>query len=258
MSTKNNEVKITRNTTVEQLKEILNANYKTVAKKDKALGESIAYAAKQMKYNPKQVKKSDLVELAKQVVALLGDSVKTSVTPLKPVVENSVKGTTLKKSDKTEKTSKTQKETQKEETQKEEPKKPVKKPPVPEVVGAESFPDTLKVGDTEYTIAHDIKTMKDLLDVFNSDEDVDIVFAFYWNKSQIKQFQYGGGQFNAPKEFPDNLDLASTLHVSDECVVTYALSMYTEALYQIAPDSFEEIDGVRYNNGIEYQIYCQS
>lgn len=250
MSTeKNNVVKVTRNTTVEQLKTILNANYKTVAKKDKALGESIAYAAKQMKDDPKKVKKSDLADLAKQVIALLGDSVKTSV-PLKPAVENSVKGTTLKKS-----TGKTEK---KPETPKEEPKKQDKKKPVPEVVGAESFPDTLKVGDAEYTIAHDIKTMKDLLEVFNSDEDVDIVFAFYWNKSQIKQFQYGGGQFNVPKEFPDNLDLASTLHVSDECVVTYALSMYTEALYQVAPDSFEEIDGVRYNNGIEYQIYRQS
>ena len=42
-------MKITGKTTVEQLKNFLNANYKGVEGADKALADSIAYAARQMK-----------------------------------------------------------------------------------------------------------------------------------------------------------------------------------------------------------------
>ena len=74
-------MKITGKTTVEQLKNFLNANYKGVESADKALAESIAYAAKQMNKDPKSVKKSDLADLARQTIKLLGDKVVEAVTP---------------------------------------------------------------------------------------------------------------------------------------------------------------------------------
>lgn len=262
MSTEKNgaEVKITRSTTVEQLKNILNANYKAVSKKDKALGESIEYAAKQIKDNPKKVKKADLADLAKQVIALLGDSVKAGITPtLKPAVENSAKPKpSLKGSNKKETKAdstpadKGKQTSEKAEPKKPESKKPAKKPPVSKSPTAESFPEELTAGDMRYELAHDITSMEDLLEAFNNDEE--FVFAFYWNKAQIKQ-SYSSGHLPAPKEFANNLDLASVLYVSDECKVTYALSMYTEVLYQIMPEAFEEIEGVRYSMGIEFQLY---
>lgn len=266
MSTKKNEVvKVTRNTTVEQLKGILNANFKEVAKKDKELADSISYASQQMKKDPKAVKKADLADLAKQVISVLGDSVKAGVTPtLKPAVENSVKPKLSapkkgsKSETKAEDTPADDGEEKKAEPKKPENKKPAednksaKKPPVQDMITAEAFPKEFTAGDVKYELAHDITDMKGLLEAFNNDEE--FVFAFYWNRQQIKQ-SYGSGYLPAPSEFANDLDLASVLYVSDECKVTYALSMYTEVLYQIMPEAFEEIEGVRYNMGIEFQLY---
>ena len=119
---------------------------------------------------------------------------------------------------------------------------------------ASSFPETLTIGDESYELAHDITDMEKLHEA--SDNDEEIIFAFYWSKSQIKQFNYGSGLLPAPKDgFKDNLDLSTLLYVSDEKKVCFSLSMYTENLYQVMPDAFEEIEGVRYSMGIEYQIY---
>lgn len=267
-------MKITRNTTVEQLKGFIGANVSAVKKQDKNLFDQIAYTDKAMKKDPKSVKKADLVQLAKDIMTLLGDKVKEVSAPtLTPVAENSVKPVakltakkdTAKSSDNkpveksAEKTSKPEAKTEKKAdskgAEKKSDKKPVvKKPPVPETVGAEAFPEKLEMGDATYVLAHDITSMDDLFKAFNDDEE--IVFAFYWSKSQIKQFNYGSGLLPAPKDgFADNLDLASTLYVSDNGKVCYNLSMYTEALYQVMPAAFEEIEGVRYSDGIEYQIY---
>ena len=71
----------------------------------------------------------------------------------------------------------------------------------------------------------------------------------------MKQFNYADGLFKTPKEFPMDIDLASCFYVSDDKVVAYAISIYTEANYMILPDALEELDGLRYCNGIEYQIY---
>lgn len=251
MSTKKNEqVKVTRNTTVEQLKSILNANFDEVLKKDRALGDSIIYAAAQMKKDPKTVKKADLADLCKKVITLLGDSVKPAQTP-QVVVENSSKPKLSAKGG-SKKDNDTSKDSDTEDSEKSS--KPTTKPKnVPEVITADSFPDKLTAGDVKYVLAHDITSMEELLKAFNEDEE--FVFAFYWSKTQIKQFNYGSNLLPAPKEFADNLDLASTLYVSDEGKVAYALSMYTEVLYQIMPESFEEIDGIRYSMGIEFQLY---
>ena len=262
-------MKITRNTTVEQLKGFIGANVAEVKKQDKNLYDQISYTDKAMKKDPKSVTKADLVQLAKDIMTVLGDSVKEVATPVtltpvaenstKPVAKLSAKGGAKKSAEKAE----DKKEPEKKEavptgekkptTGKKDEKKSIKKP-VPEVATASSFPETLTIGDESYELAHDITDMEKLHEA--SDNDEEIIFAFYWSKSQIKQFNYGSGLLPAPKDgFKDNLDLSTLLYVSDEKKVCFSLSMYTENLYQVMPDAFEEIEGVRYSMGIEYQIY---
>lgn len=264
-------MKITRNTTVEQLKGFIGANVAEVKKQDKNLFDQISYTDKAMKKDPKSVKKADLVQLAKDIMTLLGDTVKEVATPVtltpvaenstKPVAKLSAKGGAKKSAEKAEDNKEPEKKKavptasgeKKPTTGKKDEKKSIKKP-VPEVATASSFPETLTIGDESYELAHDITDMDKLHEA--SDNDEEIIFAFYWSKSQIKQFNYGSGLLPAPKDgFKDNLDLSTLLYVSDEKKVCFSLSMYTENLYQVMPDAFEEIEGVRYSMGIEYQIY---
>lgn len=257
-------MKITTKTTKEQLKNFLGANVKAVKKMDKDLFDQIAYADKIAKTDDSKVTRKDLMDLARAVMKLLGDKcvepALAQEAPATPVAENSVKKLTKKK---------TTKEPVEEEP-KEEPKKKVtsktstkpKKESVkvkegtdkPQITPlAEMFPEVLTVGDAEYKIARDIKNMDDLYEAFSKDEN--IVLAFYWSKRLLKQFGYGDGSLKAPSSFEQDLDVTSCIYVSDEKLVSYHISMYTEALYQVMPDAIEEIDGCRYSNGIEYQIY---
>ena len=118
---------------------------------------------------------------------------------------------------------------------------------------AEAFPTKIKVGDDIYELAEDIKTMEDLFKALNADED--IVFAYYWTKRHLKQFDYFSRWLGQPKSFDNDLDLATCIYVSDEQKVSYQVSMYTEAVYTILPEDLEETEGVRVAGGIEFQIY---
>ena len=117
------------------------------------------------------------------------------------------------------------------------------------------LPETLELDGSKYECAHDIKSMEDLYKALEAEEV--IVFAYRWTKTLLKQFRYFDGILPAPKAFPLDLDVATCIYVSDEHVVAYAVSQYTEAPYSILPDDFEEVDGIRYGSGIEYQIYRQ-
>lgn len=273
-------MKITRNTTVQQLKDFLNANHKTVAKKDKALAESITYAGNQIKKDPKLVKKADLADLAKQVIALLGDTVVEATTPapkLTPVAENSVKPTPKGKLTAGKGKAKAEPKKQdapatpakKEDTPKSAPATPAEpKAESPkkggktlkstvEMVTADFFPEELEVNGAKYAIAHEVKTIKDLYEIAIN-QDKEIVFAYVWTKRHLKQYLYFNDWLGHPTEpFDNGLDLAMTIHVSKEGVVAYQISMYTEAIYTVIPADLEEIDGVRCAGGIEYQIYVE-
>lgn len=256
-------MKITTKTTKQELVNFLGANAKKVKAKDEKLFHSMAYASRMMKDDEKKVTRKDLMDLAKDVMRLLGDSVsEPSAEPQKVVAENSVKKKVVKKN--------TSSETPKTETPKEEPKKEVKKEPKKEpkkdipnkvvekaITLAEVFPKTLEIGEDDdkkmFKLATDIKNMEDLYKAIGADEE--IVFAYYWTKRHLKQFPYFNDWLGHPKSFENDLDLATTLFVSDELKVSYQVSMYTEAIYTILPEDIEEIDGIRYSCGTEYQIY---
>ena len=279
-------MKITTKTTKEQLKSFLGANAKAVKTADKDLFDQIAYADKMAKKDDSKVTRKDLVDLVKSVIALLGDkcvepALAQEKAPATPQAENSVKklakGVSKKQETKEDTSSEESGESEKtaEETQgaeeKKAPKKSLsgKKKPATKKEGvtdlepttssdkavqlAKMFPKTIEVGDTKYELAEDIKTLEDLYEALNKDEE--IVFAYYWTKRHLKQFDYFMGWLGQPKSFDNDLDLATAIYVSDEKKVSYQVSMYTEAVYTILPTDFEEVDGVRVAGGIEFQIY---
>lgn len=279
-------MKITTKTTKEQLKSFLGANAKAVKTADKDLFDQIAYADKMAKKDDSKVTRKDLVDLVKSVISLLGDkcvepALAQEKAPATPQAENSVKklakGVSKKQETKEETSSEESGESEKtaEETQgaeeKKAPKKSLggKKKPATKKEGvtdlepttssdkavqlAKMFPKTIEVGDAKYELAEDIKTLEDLYEALNKDEE--IVFAYYWTKRHLKQFDYFMGWLGQPKSFDNDLDLATAIYVSDEKKVSYQVSMYTEAVYTILPTDFEEVDGVRVAGGIEFQIY---
>ena len=265
-------MRITRNTTMEQLTEAIRVNVATVKKVNKDLFDQIAYTDKSMK-SGKEVPKKEVADLVKAIMKSLGDKfVEPALAEEKetPQAENSVKAKTKLKSKKSgAKTEDTDKAEQSTETTEETPKadnkstkKNIKKGSVVSVLEnketgefnvvsfAEEFTDKDGV---KYVRADDIETMEDL-----AKEDLDnVVFAFYWNKKQLKMFGYIPSipTIARPKEFPDDVDLASCMWLSEDNIVTYVVSLYTEAPYALVPDNFEVLDGIRYLNNIEYQIY---
>lgn len=283
-------MKITSKTTKKELKDILNLNVKAVKEKDKNLYDRIVYAGKMSKEDDSKVSRKDLVDLAKEVIKALGDSlVVTAVaeeTPKAPSetpkAENSVKKLSKGKKAVEEKVeAPTETPTETEETPVEEPKKEEKvdkksakkslgkKKEEPKKDGvtvlentsksektvqmAKLFPQTLEVGETKFELAPDIKTMEDLYKAYENDEE--IMFAYYWTKRHLRQFPYFNGWLGQPKSFDNDLDLATAIYVSDEKKVSYQVSRYTEAVYTILPEDLEVEDDIRVAGGIEFQIY---
>lgn len=273
-------MKITAKTTKDQLKSILGANAKAVKTKDKELFDRIAYADKMAKKDDSKVSRKDLVDLVKEVMKVLGDAlVEPSLTP---VVENSVKkigkGVAKKQQsmeDKTpaepvENTEEAPAEPPKKEENVEPKKKSAKKslgkkketPKKDDDTASKGtvqeekviFPEVLKLSDedTEYKLAHDIKSMDDLYKALENDER--IVFAFHWTRVDLKKYPYFDGMLKTPKSFEHDLDLATTLYVSEERKIAYHISTYTEGCYNTLPDDFEEIDNIRYA-GMMFNIY---
>lgn len=259
-------MKITAKTTKEQLVQFLGANAKAIREKDEDLFERIAYANKMLGKDESKVTKKDLVDLAKEAKKLLGDDVKSAEadTPepeeSKPKAENSVKAKPKKKAQKKAEpeASEDQKEDKKA-SKEEKPKKSLAKKKAKkeakksDEVTSDIFPESLKIEDNEYTLAHDVETMDNLYDELEKGNE--IVFAFYWTKKHLKQYPYFNYTLGQPKSFENDLDLATTIYVSEERRIAYHVSLYTEGCYNTVPDDFEEVEGIRYAGAVEFQIY---
>ena len=264
-------MKITTKTTKEQIKAFLEENLKTVT--DSNLKDRVSYALKALEANEDKVTKKDLADLVKEVIK--SNSEAKTEPKVEPKAENSVKklnkGISKKQKDLEEAPKKKpvpkKSEPESEETAEEpktEPKeaeKPDEKPAkkqkpkkskVHEVVD-DDFPETIEAEGTTYTLAHDIQSMEDLYKALANDEE--IVLAFYYSKKMLKEAPYFYNIVEAPKSFKYDLDLATTIYVSEEMKVAYHISMYTEACYSTIPEDYEELDGVRYAGTMQYQIY---
>ena len=97
-------------------------------------------------------------------------------------------------------------------------------------------------------------TIQEIRDYVNSDKTLYI--ASWWNKKMIKQFEYGAYNLvKAPKEFPHDLDILTTVIVCENITRLWAMSVYTEALMR-----FEEVDlayteDSRFAEGLEFEFY---
>lgn len=259
-------MKITTKTTKEQLTSFLEESLKNLT--DSNLKDRIKYA---LVAEEDKVTKKDLSDLVKEVVkSVAGEQkAKQKAEPkAQPKAENSVKKPIKKKVEVPEESAESEETAEETEApaKEEKPKKSKlgnKKPKKEKVASMEAskisvqmatmFPKTFEVRGAKYELAEDIKTMDDLYDALAKDED--IVFAYYWTKRHLKQFPYFSAMLGQPKSFDLDLDLAEVIYISEEKIVSYQLSLYTEAVYTIIPDDFEEVDGIRLANGIEFQIY---
>ena len=253
-------MKLTTKTTKNEMTNFLNENFKVIAKLDKNLADRISYTANTWKKDPKKVTTNDLKSLVTEANKLLPD-VKEEVAV---TAENSVKtsGKSLKKSSKKNEP-KNEKPADKNASKKSTNKAPEKEASVSTLPATNSqtiplakmFSETFETEESKFEIAHDIKTLDDLTKALAKEETV--IATFYWTKRHLKQFPYMNGKLKAPASFVNDLDLAQFIYVSDEGVVAYAVSMYTDGFYTVLPENFEEFEGLRLCDGIEFQIYRQ-
>lgn len=233
-----------------QLTKVLNANFQLAKKADKDLADSISYTAKKYKEDATKVTKKDLLDLLKDVAKTLGDAF---ITPeVTPVAEH-LKKSSSKKDEASEETTEEVKKPVKKSAPKKSDKKVLTSASAKAVEMLVTFPEEVSVGDEKYSRADDIKSMDDLYKELESGEE--IVFAFWWTNRHLKQFSYYQ-YVEQPKDFPDDLDLATCIYVSEERKICFNISLYTEAPYTILPEDLEaDQNGIRYTNGMEFQIY---
>lgn len=264
-------MKITSKTTKQELANVLGANAKVVKEQDKNLYDQMAYTSDMMKKDEKKVTRRDLVDLVKDVMKALGDkfvepALAQETPTVQPQAENAVKklkGGVTKAKEEPAKDESTEEQGAEKAPKKSLGKKTAEKKSKEGVTVladsdktvqmAEKFPTKLSVNGNTYELATDIKTMDDLFTALENEEG--LVFAYYWTKRHLKQFPYFNGWLGQPKSFDNDLDLASTIFVSDSKTVAYNVSLYTDAVYSILPTDLEEVDGLRFCDGMEYQIY---
>lgn len=208
-----------------------------------------------------------------------GTKAETKKTVSKAKVENSPKIAPKKTTTKKAEAPKTVKSTAKGETAKKpttakKTAKKVEKPAVktePNKVNAEARPmATIFPQEFEHTDFGKVKACPDKYHTIDEirkalEDGVELVFACYWTKQFIKQFNYGANaDVKAPKEFPYDLDTCQPIYVCDSNPIIYTLSTYTEAMFKffdtdLVPIECKTNDGevfmMRYSQGLEFEIY---
>lgn len=83
-----------------------------------------------------------------------------------------------------------------------------------------------------------------------------LLLAFWWSRRHLKQFDYDA-RLAAPRNgFPNDLDIAQPVYISDSNSVMYAVSHYTSRLYDLYPSTLALSDDfLRFLNGCEFTIY---
>lgn len=121
-----------------------------------------------------------------------------------------------------------------------------------------TMPETFDSLIGKLKVRPDIKDIKELHDLVEAGQQ--LVICVYWNKRQLKQFDYDALGINPSKkvkEFTNDLDIVDIMYASENGLVVYGVSLYTEVATVIRPDGFatDPDTGLRYESGAEYQIY---
>jgi hypothetical protein len=270
----NKEIKITGKTTKSDLARFINDSFKSL--KDQSIKDQVVYTAKAMKNDPNSVTRDILYTLAKDIEKSLKTLVNTSApTPVEASVKPKLSSKNKNKDNTAEKTSdeKTEPKTDtKQEDSKQEQKTDTSKKPslsknkkkdekeattetkkVPTV----TFPDSIthKLLGTLTAQPDKYTTMKEIAEAVNSGKN--LVFACHWTKKQIGEFNYAQTfDVKVPRDgFENDLDLLQLTYVCETVNKLYALSTDTEAMFKLDEEDFIKIDGIRYSNGMEFEVY---
>ena len=274
---------INAKTTKKGLIEFIRESVKTV--KEEGLLSRINYTLKGVEKNEAEVAKSDLYDLAKEIMGFIAPA------PQTVAVENSPKPK-LGKKKVAEPVAETTDETEEEETTEEADTEEVAPAPAKKTKKVTSKKEK---AEPATVVATDGLTKKDLPmarifpkeidheslgklvacpDKYHSikeireaiEGDKNLIFACYWTKRHIKEFAYSQSyEVPVPKGgFPYDLDTLQALYVCEGIDRIYALSTYTEAMFRfveedLVPTECEANDGskfmMRYSAGLEFEIY---
>ena len=257
--------------------EFIKESVKTVTEEN--LLSRINYTLKGVEKNEADVPKSDLYDLAKEILSLVAPAPKTVA------VENSPKPKLGKKKTAEPVVEETEEESDETEEEAPAPKKPTKKVASKKEKKAEPakviatdgltkkdlpmakiFPKEIDHESLGKLVACPDKyhTIQEIREAIEADKN--LIFACYWTKRHIKEFAYGQSyQVPVPKNgFPHDLDTLQALYVCEGVDRIYALSTYTEAMFRfveedLVPTECEANDGskfmMRYSAGLEFEIY---
>lgn len=234
-----------KKSTKENLIGLLRTNFKAV--KDEALKDSIKYTVSRKD----KATLADLRNLVREVKKALGKEFNETPTyiakaeaSLKPKAEKVETPVEEKPEPKAEPKKAKKKSTKDSDT---EPAKDV------QLATSSVFPEVIKEYDEEYRLARMIRTLTDLEEA--TENGAEMMIACLWTKRHLRQFRYFNGWLGQPRAFKNDLDLCQLIWCTSK--VAYAVSNDTEAIYNFFPEDIIEEDGIRYCNGMEYQIYIK-
>lgn len=232
-----------RNVTTEELKEVIGTVETNMGKSLKTLLDDVSFKV-QAESQPEKVEEVKEEKKAK----------------VKPTAkENSEKKSKIK-AKKTEPEAEVVAEVQPEavaEVKKEEKPKEVKQK-LNTVEFLAMFPRELKSKSVDGTLVlrDDIKDIAQFMECYNKEQD--LVIATFWSKRHLKQYADSydpmGINPNRPKSFENDLDLIEVTFVHQLCVTGNSLYSMVPSVFK--PEHFEmDEEGIRYANGLEFQIY---
>lgn len=122
------------------------------------------------------------------------------------------------------------------------------------------FPEILEIKNLgKLKLRTDLNSISEIGEAINNNDSLSLVFATYWNKKDLKKYNYDSlgilSKEEYPLEFEKDLDIMQPLHISDSGKVIYAVSVYTDVLNSFLDSDFEQLDGQRFSNGVEFQVY---
>ena len=283
------EIKITEKTTKKGLIDYL----KSVEVKDENLASRISYAVKMFAKDQTKVLKTDLFDLANEVMSALtapapapveaslkpkktlGKSKKSSEpveeapaetetdeeveetedeAPAEKPEKKNGKKSSLKKS---EKSAKDSKKTEKKKTE-------VDTLPAASNVGidnlpsAKMFPAEIDHPELGKIVACTgaYTTYAEILKAL--EEEKTLYFACYWTKRQIREFQYAQTKIIKPEVvkngFPYDLDILMAVLPCETMERVFAMSRITEALFQFEGEDFKPVEDTDPRSGDKFQI----
>lgn len=250
-----------------EMVDFISANVEKV-KSNSTLFDVVSYTLKQAKDDIHKVTNEDLMDVIEDIKGFFKrekapvealvkkGNAKPATTPSTPSAPADVAPVAPQEQAKTDKKVESKPATKPAEKApaKTEPKAEVKKAePKAEPKKVEMFPATIASPVGELTKRTDIKSLADLDSLIAS--GTEIVFAFYLTKADLRKGLYDPSAINKDKikEFPSNLDLAQAVYASKS--VAYPLSIYSEVMYCVLDEDFEEVDGIMYSCGVEFSTY---